>query len=261
MASSAPAGGAGAGHGDVVPRTERELRLLADAMGIQRAEAGAPKDAEPVFGAEAAAELNAMLFSKPLVRPECTCMQRVLDRKAFFEAKCPMHTKAVKGATRMRVKAPRINESSVVARLDEFEERKMATSVAVQKTQITRELAHEMLEKYTLFLQQTEPWSRDMAEVFSRRATLFAVLHAHEKARRDALKCTQLDPTYVPGHYRLGMALYAQRKYDQAAEAFLRGLKYSPDNCDLRRGFDTSMAQARMRRNRPGIGGVAPPPI
>lgn len=247
-----------------------ELQKLAASLELNRTAAQAAEAREtakagpPKLDPEAAARLAAHAASADPyglgvsgtgtnVRLQCTCMPRALKGQMFIGNTCQMHAKQIKGyegGGMKKVRSPRLSEATMVRRLDEFSEHRVTSSDATPKTVIRRKLVDEMLEKYTLFLQQSEPWSKDLAEVFSRRATLFALIRQYERSRRDALKCIQLDPEYVAGHYRLGLALYAQRQYEAAAEAFVRGLKLSPTSVDLKRGFDMAMDQARSRARR-----------
>mmetsp|Transcript_17864 Transcript_17864/g.63056 ORF Transcript_17864/g.63056 Transcript_17864/m.63056 type:complete len:281 (-) Transcript_17864:375-1217(-) len=245
---------------DAVPRTRGELRDLAKELGLARL----PGAVEPPVEVAAAAEGdNAFHIAPP--KPACTCMKRALSGRAFMAVHCKMHSKSVKGSH------PRAHTTkgdggyaatagaAVARRLDEYEVPSIAPPSRIPAHAISRSLCDEMIDKYTLFLQQAEPWTPEMAEVFTRRSTLFGILRKWEHSRRDALKAAVLDETYVPGLYRLGVALYHIGRYDEAAAAFAKARKFEPDNPDLRHAFDMAMRQTRTRKHRRKLPPVALP--
>ena len=54
-----------------------------------------------------------------------------------------------------------------------------------------------MIHAYTEVLEKQQPWTDAMAEVLSRRSTLFFVLGRYEDALQDAVRCLHLDPKYT----------------------------------------------------------------
>lgn len=59
-------------------------------------------------------------------------------------------------------------------------------------------------------------------------------MNATEGAVEDAQSAIQLDPTYIKGYYRLGMAYTQAANLTKAKEAFLQGLDKKPDDKELR---------------------------
>lgn len=244
----------GADRGANRPKASRvELHGLAESMGL----VNSPEPAATGGAGGAVAALDATAFHIAPPRPECTCMRRALQGRAFIAVHCKMHSSRVKGyhprpaGGPQRLAPARAPAAQAVARrFGEFEIAAVESPARVGSHAISRTLCDEMVEKYTLFLQHSEPWTPEMAEVFTRRSTLFALLRKWEYSRRDAAKAVALDETYVPGLYRLGVALYHLRRYDEAAAAFVRGRKFEPDNPDLKHAFEVAMSQARKRLHR-----------
>eukprot|EP00559_Dactyliosolen_fragilissimus_P008059 CAMPEP_0184869788 /NCGR_PEP_ID=MMETSP0580-20130426/35271_1 /TAXON_ID=1118495 /ORGANISM="Dactyliosolen fragilissimus" /LENGTH=590 /DNA_ID=CAMNT_0027371499 /DNA_START=8 /DNA_END=1780 /DNA_ORIENTATION=+ len=73
--------------------------------------------------------------------------------------------------------------------------------------------------------------------VLSNRSASFLKLGHHEKALEDAIKAERLDPTYVKGIFRKGLALHAMGRYDEAITALAAALKIEPKNKQIKQAL------------------------
>jgi tetratricopeptide (TPR) repeat protein len=65
---------------------------------------------------------------------------------------------------------------------------------------------------------------------YANRSACFLKLGHHDKALKDAEICTQLNPTYIKGYFRRGMALHAQKRFEEALPYLVKCLKMEPKN-------------------------------
>eukprot|EP00698_Gefionella_okellyi_P023533 TRINITY_DN806_c0_g1_i1.p1 TRINITY_DN806_c0_g1~~TRINITY_DN806_c0_g1_i1.p1 ORF type:complete len:650 (+),score=136.30 TRINITY_DN806_c0_g1_i1:74-1951(+) len=88
--------------------------------------------------------------------------------------------------------------------------------------------------------------------LYSNRSSAFVHLRLHEKALNDAEQILHLAPTWQQGYFRKGLSLYYLGRFHEAAQAYLEGMKYDPQNAQLRKGFDDAMGALKVRRfNQP----------
>jgi Ca2+-binding EF-hand superfamily protein len=81
--------------------------------------------------------------------------------------------------------------------------------------------------------------------VTSNRSSAYLKMGQKEDALKDAERCIQLSKTYAKGHARKAMALHAMKKYSEEVNAYKAGLKYCPDDKNLKEGMD----KARLSRS------------
>eukprot|EP00566_Odontella_aurita_P005888 CAMPEP_0113541190 /NCGR_PEP_ID=MMETSP0015_2-20120614/8895_1 /TAXON_ID=2838 /ORGANISM="Odontella" /LENGTH=580 /DNA_ID=CAMNT_0000441071 /DNA_START=217 /DNA_END=1959 /DNA_ORIENTATION=+ /assembly_acc=CAM_ASM_000160 len=82
--------------------------------------------------------------------------------------------------------------------------------------------------------------------VLSNRSASFLKLGEHAKALADAEKATALDPTYVKGVFRRGMALHAMGRYTEAAPILGQAHKMEPKNKQIKQALQ--FAEMRLQR-------------
>jgi stress-induced-phosphoprotein 1 len=68
------------------------------------------------------------------------------------------------------------------------------------------------------------------AKIYSNRAACYQKLAEFQLALKDCEECNKLDPTFVKGHVRKGMALIALRDFPRATTAFQKALELD-QNC------------------------------
>eukprot|EP00048_Salpingoeca_helianthica_P022418 m.18097 g.18097 ORF g.18097 m.18097 type:complete len:585 (-) comp7293_c0_seq1:25-1779(-) len=83
--------------------------------------------------------------------------------------------------------------------------------------------------------------------LFSNRSACFTSLKKYDAALRDAEKTVSLKPDWSKGYSRLGAALHGLRRYQEAAEAYEKGLKIEPDNKALKDGLEQVNKQLKER--------------
>lgn len=72
---------------------------------------------------------------------------------------------------------------------------------------------------------------------YQNRATALMKVMDYRGALTDAEKAVKADPTYVKGHYRLGMVRMALKEYHKAIAAFEAGLKLNPEDPGCKDGM------------------------
>jgi len=82
------------------------------------------------------------------------------------------------------------------------------------------------------------------AALYSNRSMVRLNLSKVESALEDAKKCISLDPKFVKGYYRKGMALNRLNEWDDAIAAAQEGLKLEPTN----KSFEEIIAQAEKEK-------------
>lgn len=80
--------------------------------------------------------------------------------------------------------------------------------------------------------------------VLSNRSAAFLKLGDHQKALEDACSAEQLEPTYVKGVFRRGLALHAMGRYQEAIEALAAAHKIEPKNKQIKQALQ--FAEVRM---------------
>ena len=84
--------------------------------------------------------------------------------------------------------------------------------------------------------------------VYTNRAAAHFALQHYEEALADAVASTNLNDAWTKGDYRQGASLVAMERYDEAVEAYQRGMAKDPTNAQVKAG----LAQAvRMRNEQP----------
>ncbi len=90
--------------------------------------------------------------------------------------------------------------------------------------------------------------------VLSNRSACFLKLGHHEKALADGIEAERLDPTYVKGIFRKGLALHAIARYQEALTALSAALKIEPKNKQIKQAlqFAEVRFQQEMRKRMEG---------
>uniref|UniRef100_A0A7S0GC99 Uncharacterized protein n=1 Tax=Proboscia inermis TaxID=420281 RepID=A0A7S0GC99_9STRA len=106
--------------------------------------------------------------------------------------------------------------------------------------------------------QQTTAWKRisskpePVTQLFPRHVTLsnrsacFLKLGHHEKALADGTEAELLNPQYVKGIFRRGLALHAMKEYQEAIPVLARALAIEPKNKQIKQALQ--FAEVRMQQ-------------
>ena len=80
--------------------------------------------------------------------------------------------------------------------------------------------------------------------VLSNRSASFLKMGEHEKALADATRAQEIDPTYVKGVFRRGLALHAMGRYQEAIQVLAEANKLEPKNKQIKQALQ--FAEVRM---------------
>ena len=86
--------------------------------------------------------------------------------------------------------------------------------------------------------------------ILSNRSACFLKLGHHEKALKDGFDAEILNPAYVKGVFRKGLALHAMGKYREAIDALAKAQKVEPKNKQIKQAlqFAEIRFQQEMRK-------------
>lgn len=82
--------------------------------------------------------------------------------------------------------------------------------------------------------------------VLSNRSASFLKLGHHEKALKDGTEAEIIDPTYVKGIFRKGLALHAMGRYEEAIKSLASAQKLEPKNKQIKQALQ--FAEVRMHQ-------------
>ena len=83
--------------------------------------------------------------------------------------------------------------------------------------------------------------------VLSNRSACFLKLGHHEKALKDGTDAAILDPTYVKGIFRKGLALHAMGRYEEAIQSLATAQALEPKNKQIKQALQ--FAEVRMTQD------------
>lgn len=69
------------------------------------------------------------------------------------------------------------------------------------------------------------------------------------QALSDANKCVDLNPSFVKGYTRQGVAHFGLNQFDEAAAAYQAGLKVDPNNAALKDGLADVQGKLKQQEN------------
>ncbi|KIS66363.1 uncharacterized protein UMAG_10205 [Mycosarcoma maydis] len=78
---------------------------------------------------------------------------------------------------------------------------------------------------------------------FSNRAAAFSQIGQHDSAIDDAKQASKIDPKFGKAYSRLGHALFSSGRYQEAVEAYQKGVEVDPSNEVLKKGLAASKEQ------------------
>ncbi|KAL4437043.1 hypothetical protein ABPG75_004182 [Micractinium tetrahymenae] len=94
--------------------------------------------------------------------------------------------------------------------------------------------------------------------LYSNRSASHASMGSYAPALEDAKKTVELKPDWAKGYSRLGAAHYGLRHWDEAAEAYTKGLQLDPSNEQMKQGLQDARAAAANAAGSPAgpMGGL-----
>jgi stress-induced-phosphoprotein 1 len=100
------------------------------------------------------------------------------------------------------------------------------------------------------------PSIQDVITVFTARSAAYLSKGDAAAALADADQCVNLKPSWSKGYGRKGAALHALKRFDDAIDAYNKGLEVEPGSAALQEGLDEVMsaaeAAASASNRRPG---------
>ena len=87
----------------------------------------------------------------------------------------------------------------------------------------------------------------DFVVLYSNRSAAFLANGETSKALRDARKCVELDTSFLKGHSRLGAALLALKRFEQAKDSYEYVLKKDSKNLAATKGIDVCVKEITKR--------------
>lgn len=90
--------------------------------------------------------------------------------------------------------------------------------------------------------------------ILSNRSACFLKLGHHDKALKDGTDAETLDPTYVKGIFRKGLALHAMGRYEEAIKSLSSAQKIEPKNAQIKQALQFAEVRItqEMRRRMQG---------
>lgn len=103
------------------------------------------------------------------------------------------------------------------------------------------------IESYTkaIELDSTNP------VYFSNRSAAYAQLQQHDKAIEDAREASRVNPQFAKAYSRLGHALFSAGRYQEAVEAYQKGVEVDPTNSVMKAGLETAKQHAKSSDSTP----------
>ena len=176
------------------------------------------------------------LPSPRLTSAGCSCYESFLASNGTYVPKnCALHAPHEFDEYR-----PTIGEIIKGVRAENVRDVDDLVPVGIEPVTMPCELAKEMVQQFTMLLERKDIdciSTDDLAEIFVRRATLHSGMKNHDKALNDCLQAISLRNDYTPAMFRGGHAAFKTGNYAQAMDLFQRGLKLSPQNSALQKGF------------------------
>lgn len=81
---------------------------------------------------------------------------------------------------------------------------------------------------------------------FSNRSAAYAQVGQHDKAIEDAREASRVDPKFGKAYSRLGHALFSSGRYQEAVEAYEKGVEVDPSNALMKSGLETARQHAKQ---------------
>lgn len=88
--------------------------------------------------------------------------------------------------------------------------------------------------------------------LYSNRSAAYSSMGDYEKALVDAEKVVEMEKDWAKGYSRKGAALYGLKRWDDAIDAYSKGLELDPANAQLKQGLEDS----KKAKERPASEGL-----
>eukprot|EP01104_Vermistella_antarctica_P008444 TRINITY_DN2108_c1_g1_i1.p1 TRINITY_DN2108_c1_g1~~TRINITY_DN2108_c1_g1_i1.p1 ORF type:complete len:555 (-),score=195.52 TRINITY_DN2108_c1_g1_i1:1320-2984(-) len=122
-----------------------------------------------------------------------------------------------------------------------------ATNAAEFKAQGNAALAKGEFEEAVKCYTQAIEADDSNHVFFSNRSAAYASLNKFEEALADGQKTIDLNPSFIKGYSRKGLALFRLERLEEAQQAYEDGLKIDPENVTLKQGIEEVMGAGRSK--------------
>jgi cytochrome c-type biogenesis protein CcmH/NrfG len=82
---------------------------------------------------------------------------------------------------------------------------------------------------------------------YANRSACFLKLGEHERALADAERCVKIEPGFVKGRFRIGLALHALGRFAEAAAALAEAETLDPKNAQIKDALKMAAFKARQK--------------
>ncbi|GMH61837.1 hypothetical protein TrRE_jg11581 [Triparma retinervis] len=89
-----------------------------------------------------------------------------------------------------------------------------------------------------------------LATCLANRSACFLKLGHHEKALDDGAECAGVEPEYIKGHFRRGLALHAMGRYKEALENLAKALRIEPKNKQVKDAMKFAEVKLEMEMRK-----------
>lgn len=86
---------------------------------------------------------------------------------------------------------------------------------------------------------------------YSNRSAAYAQLQQHDKAIEDAREASRVNPQFAKAYSRLGHALFSAGRYQEAVDAYQKGVEVDPTNSVMKSGLETAKQHAKKSDSTP----------
>ncbi|CAG8603617.1 8820_t:CDS:10, partial [Funneliformis caledonium] len=152
----------------------------------------------------------------------------------------------IKPSTRSVPSQPAVAETKV--KLTE-EQKKKAEEL---KSEGNRKVSEKDFEAAVKLYSEAIEINGNNAVYYSNRAAAYSQLGQHHKAIEDAIKSSQINPSYSKAYGRLGHAYFSVEQYKDAVEAYEKGLSLDPNNPTMKSALATAEQKASELRTDQG---------
>lgn len=98
-------------------------------------------------------------------------------------------------------------------------------------------------EAIRLYSEAIACCTSDTHLLYSNRSAAFMALNMFQDALNDGFKCTEVNPAWSKGYFRIGKAFLAQEKFDEAFMNFYKGLLLDPKSDEIKKNVDLAKQQ------------------
>ncbi|CAG8440293.1 3063_t:CDS:10 [Diversispora eburnea] len=182
------------------------------------------------------------------------------DQKALYSTKVPLLSifdVAIKTQERMTKpsssRSVPVSQNTAETKIELNEEQKQKAEEL--KISGNRKVAEKDYNTAIQLYSEAITINGNNAVYYANRAAAYSQLGQHDKAIEDAIKSSQIDPSYSKSYSRLGHAYFSIAKYKEAIEAYEKGLSLDPENQTMKSALAAAEQKTSELQNENTSGG------